>query len=76
VREVRDGLPRRLISRPLQALLPQAVKVPTLLREAGRSRPRQGQRGGFKRGEGPLTDEDIARGTGEILASVPPLAGR
>src|SRR5262245_3687964 len=42
------GGPFRLIGRPLQALLPQAVEVPPLLLEARRRLQREGERGRFE----------------------------
>ena len=69
------GSPFRLIGRPLQALVPQPVEVlPFLLETRGRLQ-RQRERGGFKRGEDPLTDEGIDRLAREILAIVPAIVG-
>jgi hypothetical protein len=70
------GGPFRLISRPLQALVPEPVKVPPLLLEARRRLQRQSQGSRFERGENPLTDDGIDGFTGEILAIISPLVGR
>src|SRR4029434_1381394 len=64
-----------LIGRPLQALLPQPVEVPTLLLTVGGSLQRQREGCGRECGKDPLTDKGIDGLSREILAIVPSIGG-